>query len=418
VSPRYFFSYARKDAKGAQPPSLLDVFFGDLLDEVRTNVPGSDAFRDERDLDLGVAYEPELLGQLCTARAMLAIYSPAYFQSEYCGKEWGLFRSRALSAEAASLIPVLWVPAELPKCVGAYQHSNSDFPPMYAQQGLRYLVQRRLSDPYRLAYLDSVHALGHALSKALMRSDLLASRTQVPSIDELPNVFSVPSLLVPRPSLAPSAADANAPNTAAPATKPHGEPDRPVATKPPDSAAQAHLTVDPAVVDASSGPVVAVISGIPAGTSWWFADPPAGFDVQRVAVSNQHPRGGLRVTRADQGAGATGALRVWTKAEAVKIPLVAEPNKYLADTPGPPLPTFEGSWAGASGTLLIRTDAEGVYRLIEVSPFGVPVLEGVGHPMGAMLTVTAQHAFQGRVVVVLQLVGDTLFGPGGASWQR
>ena len=78
------------------------------------SVDGPVSFFDKHDIEPGVDWSESLEGALGTAQAFIALYSPAYFESEYCGKEWAAFTSRYNEAsgrlEQPPVFPVLWVP--------------------------------------------------------------------------------------------------------------------------------------------------------------------------------------------------------------------------------------------------------------------------------------------------------------------
>jgi hypothetical protein len=126
----FFFSYTR-----GNNDDYLKQFFKDLSEDVRvrrglpekTMVGGvlKDTvvgFFDQRDIELGATWEKTISDALQDSKVMVSIYSPGYFQSEYCGKEWEIFlqrcqlyqeRARRAGEPNASLPPAikptLWV---------------------------------------------------------------------------------------------------------------------------------------------------------------------------------------------------------------------------------------------------------------------------------------------------------------------
>jgi hypothetical protein len=112
----YLLSYARKDAMIGEPPQPdphFDTFVRRLDQRVR-QITGSSGFVDRADIQPGQEWPDELAEALRTAHTMVCLYSPAYFQGGYCGKEMQVFldrRQNYIRANAgkrpANIIPVL-----------------------------------------------------------------------------------------------------------------------------------------------------------------------------------------------------------------------------------------------------------------------------------------------------------------------
>ncbi|MDY0809806.1 TIR-like protein FxsC [Kitasatospora purpeofusca] len=173
MRPYFFFSYARRDhlAGGA----FVDQFFTDLRDELARIEPeagpGELAYRDTERLRIGDDWERQLSRMLGASRTMVALYSPAYFASPYCGKEWTAFDYRTRSHEeqtgesVPALIPVLWEPPpeELPAEVLRIQYMQHDFGAEYATGGLRHLLR---TDPQGMAYRKVVRVIAERIREA------------------------------------------------------------------------------------------------------------------------------------------------------------------------------------------------------------------------------------------------------------
>ncbi|MFE7589224.1 TIR-like protein FxsC [Kitasatospora sp. NPDC057512] len=158
--PYFFFSYARRDFEAED--SLVDRFFNDLRDElgrlVGTGVRVEElAYRDTERLRLGDDWAEKLATMLGRSRTMVALYSPAYFASLYCGKEWTAFRGRVRRHHedtgefVPALLPVLWEPVEpggLADEVNKIQWAQPDMGEAYARQGLRALLRTAQSEAY------------------------------------------------------------------------------------------------------------------------------------------------------------------------------------------------------------------------------------------------------------------------------
>ncbi|MFD0411363.1 TIR-like protein FxsC [Kitasatospora sp. NPDC127116] len=151
--PYFFFSYARRDFEAED--AFVDQFFLDLRNELGrllgVDGPVEDlAFRDTEQLRLGDDWAERLATMLGRSRTMVALYSPAYFASLYCGKEWTAFRGRVrrhheeTGAQVPALIPVLWEPVEqrdLAGEVNKVQWAQPDMGEAYARYGLRALLR-------------------------------------------------------------------------------------------------------------------------------------------------------------------------------------------------------------------------------------------------------------------------------------
>ena len=119
----FFFSYSRIDHG-----SYLEKFFSDLRSEVYKKVGLKEisleniAFRDQSNIEVGEEWPNELIQALNFSKTLVCIYTPAYFRSEYCGKEVQVFHNRLSMVDQLEkptvLIPVLW---ENPKLISVPQ---------------------------------------------------------------------------------------------------------------------------------------------------------------------------------------------------------------------------------------------------------------------------------------------------------
>ncbi|MFE7589236.1 TIR-like protein FxsC [Kitasatospora sp. NPDC057512] len=158
--PYFFFSYARRDYEAED--AFVNQFFNDLRDElgrlVGTGVRVEElAYRDTERLRLGDDWAEKLATMLGRSRTMVALYSPAYFASLYCGKEWTAFRGRVRRHHEdtgeliSALVPVLWEPVEpggLADEVNKIQWAQPDMGEAYARYGLRALLRTAQGGAY------------------------------------------------------------------------------------------------------------------------------------------------------------------------------------------------------------------------------------------------------------------------------
>lgn len=159
----FFLSYARSNGG----PYLND-FFDKLVYEIRdkaglsNTIPDSNiGFMDRLNIEPGDNWNPAVLEALQCTRILVCVISRGYILSDYCGKEFEVFRSR-LSIYAAQLpsgqrpkliMPIFWHPeariGTLPEALASIQHDHADYGDHYTDKGLSTLsTQRRYQDDY------------------------------------------------------------------------------------------------------------------------------------------------------------------------------------------------------------------------------------------------------------------------------
>src|SRR5436305_10416421 len=92
----FFFSYARLDRD-----PYLKKFYNELVDSVRVNAGGNRGeigFFDTEDIEPGQEWPAALAAALQTARVFVPVYTPSYFISEFCGREWRVIEERRRAA--------------------------------------------------------------------------------------------------------------------------------------------------------------------------------------------------------------------------------------------------------------------------------------------------------------------------------
>src|SRR5258706_1761677 len=86
----YFLSYARQDSLVRGDPSRKDRHFEKFLDYLDYRVGQLLTFGPgfvDRSIQAGEDWSDEIAEALRTTQTMVCLYSPHYFESEYCGKE-------------------------------------------------------------------------------------------------------------------------------------------------------------------------------------------------------------------------------------------------------------------------------------------------------------------------------------------
>ncbi|MEO5878453.1 MAG: TIR-like protein FxsC [Streptosporangiaceae bacterium] len=168
--PYFFLSYARmRHDSDPHPDKWIIKFFRDLCADI-SHLTGSEnpGFMDQQQLRIGAEWSTELTEALATCKVFLPIYSPRYFNSEYCGREWAIF-NRRLEKHAVggplptAIIPAMWIPMDLdklPMFAGTRQLSQPDLPQHYLREGLYGIMKL---GKYREAYKETVLGLARAI---------------------------------------------------------------------------------------------------------------------------------------------------------------------------------------------------------------------------------------------------------------
>jgi FxsC-like protein len=191
----FFTSYARADRD-----RYLEQFVSDLREEVRRKHPQSMtaesiAFLDTSSIEAGEVWQQELSNALRTSQVCVALCSPRYFDSEYCGKEFHIFCERRTAYlrshgthSARVIFPVVWetVRGRIPEAVAQFQYTDDDFPRIYADEGLRYLM--KLRNRYRTEYAHFVDRLASKMVAAGLAAPL-TTLSQLPPLSSVPSAF-------------------------------------------------------------------------------------------------------------------------------------------------------------------------------------------------------------------------------------
>jgi FxsC-like protein len=189
----FFLSYTR-----ANNDAYLSLFFNDLSEAIRDRRGKPQAekvgFFDQRALELGEEWDDSIVEALQSSPVLVAVYSPAYFKSEYCGKELALFHARCEAARQAGgrlpplVKPVIWVPfkpTELPPGVAGIQYATGDPQGLHNQRGVKYLLKQL--QEYKTQYNDFLYKLADELVAA-------ADAYPLPRLPQPPPLKGAPSL--------------------------------------------------------------------------------------------------------------------------------------------------------------------------------------------------------------------------------
>ncbi|MFI2349839.1 TIR-like protein FxsC [Streptomyces sp. NPDC019443] len=168
--PYFFLSYAhtpRYGAGGPDPDMWVERLFRDLCGHVMamTDLPaGAPAGFMDREIRSGEGWSERLGEVLATCRVFVPLFSPRYFASEMCGKEWYAFAQRAIYHQAKSnrpaeaIVPALWVPMppeQLPGPAERLQFNHRAFGDRYVTDGLYGLIKLRIfAEEYEAAVYE------------------------------------------------------------------------------------------------------------------------------------------------------------------------------------------------------------------------------------------------------------------------
>ncbi|MDX3070687.1 TIR-like protein FxsC, partial [Streptomyces sp. ND04-05B] len=147
-SPYFFLSYAhtpRNDAGDTDPNVWVKKLYDGLCAHIMqmTDLPrGARAGFLDQGMAVGTRWTDELSENLARCKVFVPLYSPRYFISEQCGREWWAFSQRQISHRARggaarehAIIPALWVPVEpvqLPYAARDLQFNHVSFGQDYA----------------------------------------------------------------------------------------------------------------------------------------------------------------------------------------------------------------------------------------------------------------------------------------------
>lgn len=171
--PYFFLSYARTprpDSNSAADPNYwVHKLYEDLSYEVLQLIRSPVAGFMDREIRVGMKWSRELTTALATCRVFVPLYSPRFFASDNCGKEWYAFSRRVLDQRALrpgtemAIVPALWVPVDeenLPGVAREIQFNHHDLGEMYGRYGFSGIMK---VDRYRDDYILAVQGLARRI---------------------------------------------------------------------------------------------------------------------------------------------------------------------------------------------------------------------------------------------------------------
>jgi hypothetical protein len=137
-------------------------------------VVGNDSvcFFDTTNIETGTDWNDELSNAAARSRVAVALFSPSYFNSVWCGREFQVFLDRRRVAVGATapvaVVPVIWMRHNaVPDAASAFQDTDNSipsapFPADYRQMGLRQVMLLNAEPQYTQTRI----ALGARILKA------------------------------------------------------------------------------------------------------------------------------------------------------------------------------------------------------------------------------------------------------------
>lgn len=183
-APYFFLSYARTprgpDDHG-DPDKWVAKLYSDLCENVIQFAGGKSATVGfmERGTRADAQWPARLAQALACCRVFVPLYSPRYFASEECGKEWSAFTRRVTSQAARrdqplieAIVPALWVPVNpthLPMVAKSIQFNHQSLGTRYSQEGFWGIMKVKR---YRSDYQIAVQALAQRIVQVALQTVL------------------------------------------------------------------------------------------------------------------------------------------------------------------------------------------------------------------------------------------------------
>ncbi|HUJ06092.1 MAG TPA: TIR-like protein FxsC [Streptosporangiaceae bacterium] len=186
-APYFFLSYARTpkmpDEHG-DPDRWIAKLYGDLCRHVVMLTSGRSAevgFMD-RGMRVGAQWPSRLAHALACCRVFVPLYSPRYFESEECGKEWSAFSQRMRNqavrrgdSPMEAIVPALWVPVEpgrMPSAARSIQFSHHSLGARYSEEGFWGIMKiSRYRNDYEVAVLRLARHIVQAARQTMLDRD-------------------------------------------------------------------------------------------------------------------------------------------------------------------------------------------------------------------------------------------------------
>jgi hypothetical protein len=201
LDPMFFVSYARA-GRGGTDKHVREFFdeLSEMLAELVALRVGMDPGFMDRALPGGARWSADLRRALGTCQVFVALMSPRYLASEWCGREWDAFarrqvlrRQHGTPVPAAAILPVVWLrwpdETQVPEAIRRIQRFRPELPDEkmagdYERFGLLDLKITR-NDAYHVV----VWRLAQSIADTLHRYEVVPA---VPEPDDVRDAFREP----------------------------------------------------------------------------------------------------------------------------------------------------------------------------------------------------------------------------------
>ncbi len=188
--PYFFLSYARTPKRDPgdrdDPDRWVYKLYRDLCEVIlqMTDARPEEAGFMDRENKIGAQWSPELTSALARCRVFVPLYSPRYFESDNCGREWFAFARREITNRARgrqlvdAIVPGLWTRMErekLPYVAQSVQFDHKVLGERYCAEGFYGIMKLQ---NYRADYQRAVHRLAERI--------IAIGEQSVPFADEPP----------------------------------------------------------------------------------------------------------------------------------------------------------------------------------------------------------------------------------------
>ncbi|TDE38722.1 TIR-like protein FxsC [Actinomadura sp. 6K520] len=202
--PHFFLSYARPRYRPEDNDRWVTKFFNDLCQDISHATGALNPGFMDKQIDVGTEWPDQLADALANCRVFVALFSPAYFTSEYCGREWAAFLKRYHAQTAGldtppAIIPALWTRmemTEIPESLHNLQNIPPGFPSAYGSEGLYGIMKL---GRFREQYKETVLRLATVIKDRAAECALPFS--EVPALATVQSPFAGAAPGSPRPAI-------------------------------------------------------------------------------------------------------------------------------------------------------------------------------------------------------------------------
>ncbi|GAA4580101.1 hypothetical protein GCM10023194_07490 [Planotetraspora phitsanulokensis] len=192
TGPYFFLSYAHVPpydlTDAGDPNQWVEKLFKVLCEHIMhlTRVPAGSAGYMDRELRVGDNWPQMLSERLSSCRVFVPLYSPRYFESVHCGKEWAAFLERVPGHTGpVAIVPAIWAPMRtmtLPRAAQAIQFNHSDLGSRYADEGFYGIMKlSKYRNQYQSATMGLAQRIIEVAESSPMPYGKVRDYTAVPS---------------------------------------------------------------------------------------------------------------------------------------------------------------------------------------------------------------------------------------------